>query len=294
MKNRKSRILMGIMVGLVLFSSSVALLLYLRQGKTKTSTQQTIEVYVAAKDLKKGDLLDAKSIVKAKLPKSYINFTPLTDSEIISRYAGVAIYKGEPIRAEKISATKEFKSPKPVQIIKKATTQVIPQNVEQVTADTLSVSLSVFKNKNTLLEKGDYVDIVSAVPTRNKNKADSFSTKYIALHVKINNFISNGKATSTPITYNAKKQMIRADTVVLLMSPKEIKNFLAIYYKTQALNSNRVYNISNYGGQLWMIKTPKSIDEKLQTQKKRLMIDRKVYLTKHTNQHQRVKISYEK
>jgi hypothetical protein len=285
---------MWIMVGLVLFSSSVTLLLYLRQGKSKASTEQNIEVYVAAKDLKKGDMLDAKSITKAKLPKSYINFTPLTDSEIVSRYANVAIYKGEPIRAQKISATKCLKTQKPVQMVKKTATQVVTHKVQQVTEDTLSVSLSVFKNKDTLLKKGDYVDIVSVIPTSSKNKANSFNTKYIALHVKINNFISNGKATSTPITYNAKKQMIRADTVVLLMSPKDIKNFLAIYYKTQALNSNRVYNTSNYGGQLWMVKTPKQIDQKLQAEKKRLMVDRKISVKKYKKQQKRVKISYEK
>jgi len=294
MKNRKSRIIMGIMVGLVLFSSSVALLLYLRSVKTKTPTQQNIEVYVAAKDLKKGDLLDAKSIVKTQLPKSYINFTPLTDSEIISRYARVDIYKGEPIRLEKISASKPVEKMQPIKQKSKEKVQMVTPRLQQATEDTMSVSLSVFKNKNTLLGKGDYIDIVSTIPTSNKHKANSFSTKYIALHVKINNFISNGKATNTSVTYNAKKQIIRADTVVLRMSPKEIKNFLAIYYKTQTLNSNRVYNTNNYGGQLWMVKTPKEIDPKLQAEKKRLMVDRKVYFKKHKKQYRKVKISYEK
>jgi len=294
MKNRKTRIIMGIMVGLVLFSSSVALLLYLRQGKSKEVTQASTEVYVAAKELKKGDLLDAKSVVKAKLPTSYINFTPLTDSEIIGRYANVTIYKGEPIRPQKISVVKPAKQVKTVNTIKKSIPKVTAPKLTQLTQDTLSVSLSVFKNNNTLLKAGDYVDIASVVPTSNKNRAGDFHTNYVALHVKINNFINHGKATNTLTTYNAKKQMIRADSVVLLMSPKEIKNFLALYYKTQALNNNRVYNTHNYGGQLWMIKTPKKIDANLQAEKKRLMVDRRVLAKKRKKTAKRVKISYEK
>ncbi len=292
MKNRKTRIIMGIMVALVLFSSSVALLLYLKQNKLKENKQESIEVFVAAKNIKKGDVLNATSLKKAKFPKSYISFTPLTDSEIISRYARVNIYKDEPIRLEKISAQKPVKEIK--QTVKKSTTeaQTALNKIQQVTEDTLSISLSVFKNKNTLLREGDYVDIVSVIPS--STKTDNFNTKYIALHVKINNFVSNGKATGTPISYNAKKQIVRADTIVLLMSPKDIKNFLAVYYKTQALNANRVYNTNNYGGQLWMIKTPKVIDENLQAQKKRLMIDRKVYKKRAKKQYQKVKISYEK
>lgn len=219
---------MGIMAGLVLFSSSVALLLYLKQSKHKETAQNNIEVFVAAKNLKKGDLLDAGSIKKAKLPKSYISFTPLTDSEIISHYARVNIYKDEPIRLEKISALKPVEKIK--QTVKKSETKVQTtlNKVQQVTEDTLSVSLSVFKNKNTLLRGGDYVDIASVIPS--STKTDNFNTRYIALHVKINNFVSNGKTLSTPISYNAKKQIIRADTIVFLMSPKDIKNFLAVFF----------------------------------------------------------------
>ena len=295
MKNRKTRIIMGIMVGLVLFSSSVALLLYLRQGNSKVTSTPSVEVYVAAKNLKRGDMLDAQSITKAKLPASYINFTPLTDSEIVSRYATMDIYKNEPIRPEKISATEPLNQVKTVVTEKKSVPKAIPKpKLEQVTQDTITVSLSVFKNNNTLLKAGDYVDIASVVPTNSKNKVNEFLTRYIALHVKISNFINHGKVTTTLVTSNAKGQTTKADTVVLVMTPKEIKNFLALYYKTQALNNSRVYNTNNYGGQLWMIKTPKKIDENLQAEKERLMIDKKVSAKKRKKLAHRVKISYEK
>ncbi len=283
------------MVGLVLFSSSVALLLYLRQGSSKVTSTPSVEVYVAAKNLKRGDMLDAASIVKAKLPATYINFTPLTDSEIISRYATMDIYKNEPIRPEKISITQPVTQTKAVITETKSVQKETPEpKLEQVTQDTIAVSLSVFKNNNTLLKAGDYVDIASVVPTNSKNKANDFLTKYIALHVKISNFINHGAVTTTLVTSNAKGQATQADTVVLIMTPQEIKNFLALYYKTQALNNNRVYNTHNYGGQLWMIKTPKEIDEKLQSEKERLMVDKKISAKKRKKIAHRVKISYEK
>jgi len=298
MKNRKTRIIMGIMVGLVLFSSSVALLLYLKQEKIKEHQVAEVEVFVAAKNIHKGDMLNADALKKATLPKSYINFTPLTDTEIIGRYANVDIYKGEPLRPEKIVAIQ----PKTEQevhtesIKQKKHTQVEmqqPEAPQQVDKDTLSVALSLFRNQDTSLHSGDFVDIACAIPSTNKKTPNLFYTKYVALHVKIDTFIINGNRQTQLLSYNEKQIAVKADSVILQMSPKEIKNFLAYYYKTQALNAKRVYNLHNYGGQLWMIKTPKEIDAKLQKQKERLLVDRKVSKKQRKKYVQRAKISYE-
>ncbi|WP_418640686.1 SAF domain-containing protein [Sulfurimonas sp. ST-27] len=297
MKNRKTRIIMGIMVGLVLFSSSVALLLYLKQGKTKEHKEAEVEVFVAAKNIHKGDVINADSLKKANLAKSYISFTPLTDTEIIGRYANVDIYKGEPIRPEKIVAIppkteQEAEAKKQ----KKKEKQVQPQKTEapqQVTKDTLSVALSLFRNQDTSLRSGDFVDIACAIPSANKKTPDRFYTKYVALHVKIDTFVINGNRQTKLLSYNEKQMLTKADTVIFQMAPKEIKNFLAYYYKTQALNSKRVYNLHNYGGQLWMIKTPKEINVKLQKQKELLLVDKKMFKKQRKKHVQRVKISYE-
>ncbi len=294
MKNRKTRIIMGIMVGLVLFSSSVALLLYLKQGKIKEHTEAEVEVFVAAKNIKKGEQLNADALKKARLPKSYIGFTPLTDAEIVGRYANVNIYKDEPIRAEKIAQTPpSIQTQQHIQPVASKTNvkPLVNKKVEQLDKDTLSLALSVFKNQDSSLRAGDFVDIACALSST--KKPDVFYTKYVALHVRINNFVSNGTVTDKPLSYTAKKQVIKADTIVLQMSPKEIKNFLALYYKTQALNNNRVYNTRNYGGQLWMIKTPKEIDAKLQKQKELLLVDRKISKKQRKKYVQRAKISYE-
>ncbi|WP_457750239.1 SAF domain-containing protein [Sulfurimonas sp.] len=294
MKNRKTRIIMGIMVGLVLFSSSVALLLYLKEDKLKENKQAYIEVFVAAKNIAKGDELNATSLKRAKLPKSYIGFTPLTDTEIIGRFAKVNIYKGEPIRQEKISMSKPtLQMAIPTKTLNKKTLpkQTTVKKIVQESNDAISVPFSMFKNKDSSLRSGDFVDIACAVPST--KKADVFYTKYVALHVKIDNFVNNGTVIAQAIAHNAKKQAIQADTVILQMSPKEIKNFLAFYYKTQTLNNNRVYNTNNYGGQLWMIKTPKIVNTALQKQKELLLVDRKTSKKRRKKQLQRAKISYE-
>jgi Flp pilus assembly protein CpaB len=299
MKNRKTRLIMGIMVGLVLFSSSVALLLYLKQTGQQQSAVENIEVFVAAKNIKKGELLDAHSIKKAHLPKSYISFSPLQDSEIMHRYARVNIYKDEPIRQEKISINKPEQESKKTP--KQAFTKKVQKDVwsdedvvEQISKDTISVSLSLFKNQNTPLKAGDYVDIVSVIPSSSSKSNSSFSTKYIALHVQIQNFLHDTQIMKKMIRYQEKKQPLRANAVVLIMSPKEIKNFLTVYYKTQQLNNNRVYNANGaYGGQLWLIKTTQTVDKKLQAEKSRLLIDRKIYKKQYKRPQEKVRISYE-
>ena len=285
---------MGIMVGLVLFSSSVALLLYLKQGKTAQNQQNNIEVFVAAKDIKKGELLNAATLKKAKLPKSYISLTPLMDTEIIGRYANVNIYKDEPIRREKITNVKPQKTVSKKTVTKKANSEKTEKAVPvQLSADTLLVPLKLFRNTDSSLKMGDFVDIACVVPSNNKTRTNSFSTKYVVLHVKINHFSNHGNKQNSMIVHGAKNQTIQADAIRFQMSPTEIKNFLEYYYKTQALNDKRIYNLNNYGGQLWMIKTPKEIDEKLQKQKERLLVNRHVSKKKRKQQAQRVKISYE-
>jgi len=175
------------------------------------------------------------------------------------------------------------------------------------TNDTIAIPLSLFKNKDSSLRAGNFVDIVSIVPKQLKNRELSFTTKYIAIHVPINSFISQNVTTSSytrtitiTSTTSAKKKVtttkvIEADTIVLDMSPKDIKNFLALYYKSQALNDKRAYNTQNYGGQLWIVNAATNVDKELQKQKEQLLLDRKKVIKKRVRKHvQTVSIAYEK
>lgn len=294
MNNRKNRIIIVILVGLVFFSSSLALLMYAKQSDTKEAAQTLVAVYASSKTLKEGLLIGAHDIELVKLPKAYMPFTPLTQSEIIGRYTSVDILKGEPFRKEKISLV----APKPTQSkIKKAVApaQIVKEELaSRVYNDTITLPLSLFKNIDYTLKKGDFIDIVSIKIKKSKNKEMSFDTKYVALHIPIDSFIVKSASVNTFINQDTDNNTIMADSIVFKMDPDDIKNLLAIYYKTQELNTNRVHNANKANiGHLWMVKCSAVIDEKAQKKKEKMLADYKV-LQKRRKVTPRLSIVYEK
>lgn len=274
MKQKKTKIIIGVLLALVMFASSVALLMYTKQNKLTQYVESHIEVYIAAKTLNKGDVINATDIKLSSLPKSYIGFTPLTKAEIVGRYANVDILATEPMRSEKISITK----PEEKVVVSKKTSVEEKKIIKQLSSDTIAISLNVFKNLDSSLKKGDFIDIVSIKPKSSKKDNQEFSTKYIALHVAIDSFISNSKSIDKILVkeYDKNNKEVgfsMADSVVFEMSPKDIKNFLPMYYTTQLINSNRVHATKENKGHIWMVKCSKDIDEKAQKEKKRLMVD---------------------
>ncbi len=289
MRNRKTRIIIGILVGLIFFSSSIALLMYTKQNDLRQYVEDHVEVYVSAKHFNRGDIITAGDIEKAYLPKSYLSFRPLTKSEIIGRYAVVSIFPKEPLRSEKISMTQP--SMEKVAIKKVAIKKVEKKKEKTVKKDTITVSLSVFNNIDPTLKRGDHIDILSVVPKR-VSKSNNYNTKYLALRVRINTFISNTKQVKKYISSNQNGKSIAADSIVLEMEPKEIKNFLSIYYRTLELNENRVFN-GQKKGHLWMVKcsnVQNSLDIK---SKEKMLVDRKRAVVKRRKSQRKVSISYE-
>ena len=294
MKQKKTKIIIGVLLALVMFASSVALLMYTKQNKLSKYVESHIEVYIAAKSLNRGDMINDTDIKLSSLPKSYIEFTPLTKAELVGRYANVDILATEPMRSEKISLTKPVEE---VIATKRMTNTKEVEVVNHLDSDTIVVSLNVFRNLDSSLKKGDFIDIVSVKSKTSKKNNKDFSTKYVALHVAIDSFVSNSKSISKMLVkkYDKDNKVTGfgvADSVVLEMSPKDIKNFLPMYYATQTLNSNRVYTTKANTGHLWMVKCASEVDEKVQNEKKKLMIDlRRIKRVKKANG---VIISYEK
>jgi hypothetical protein len=126
------------------------------------------------------------------------------------------------------------------------------------------------------------------------SKTTKFNTKYLALRVKINSFISNTKLVKKYITPSQNGKYITADSIVLEMEPKEIKNFLSIYYKTLELNKNRVFNGKKLNrGHLWMVKCSNIINEAEDKSKEKMLVDRKKPVYKRRKSQSKVSISYE-
>jgi len=297
MKQKKTKIIIGALLALVLFASSIALLMYSKQSKLNKYVETHIEVYISTHPLSRGDMIGVQDIKISSLPKSYIGFTPLTKAEIIGRYVSVDMLGQEPMRPEKITQTK----PSDKLISKKDRSSEINTNkkVETINGDTIAISMSVFRNLDTSLKKGDFIDIVSVKPKSMKKNNKEFTTKYIALHVEINSFIANSKPVTKLLVpkYNKNNKNIGfdvADSVVIEMSPKNIKNFLAMYYTTLSMNANRVNTTKKNNGHLWMVKCASISDEKIQKDKKSLMIDARIYKKRVKKSNiDKVTISYE-
>jgi len=292
MKNRKMRLLVGILVGLVFFSSSLALLLYLKQGSSNSIEKtESIGVYITTRTIKKGELLQARDISETILPRSYISETPLTAAEIIGRYALTDIFTKEPLRKEKLSLTQPLEE-------KNVEEEVYePQVVESVSSfdenrDTMTVPLYVFKNIDETLKAGDYIDILTIVPKKSDSR--EFITKYVALHILINSFISHATKVDSIVSVNDKNEVSRASAVVFEILPGDIKNLLSSYYKTQQLNTKSVYNTArSNGGHLWMVKCTTSLDPAIQKFKSKMLIDHVTVYKRRKKAVHKVSISYE-
>lgn len=305
MKNRQIRLIIGVLVGLVLFSSSLALLFYTKQDAKATQTQELVEVIVAKHKLLRAEIISSNDIKEMMLPKSYVGEKPLMSSEIIGRYTTVDIFEGELFRAEKLSLEAPRNETQNVAASETLLQNELKQEQPQLQRhDTVMLPLTLFQNLDTTLKKGDIIDIVSTLPqiqNTSLNQGErAFRTKYIATKIEIDSFVMGAQNTNTLVNTNKEGALTFADGVVLIMEPKEIKNFFSTYYKTQELNANRVYNASQTNkGHLWMIKCAKVEEGNAALAKERLMVDFIAVQTKKAVQRakvakkEQVSISYE-
>jgi len=297
MREKKIKIFIGILLALITFASSVALIMYSKQSELNKQIENQVAVYVASRDIVAGEYIGAGDVVLGKLPKNYIGSSLLTKEEIISRYAKIDIFANEPFRPQKLTLQKPIE-PKGIEPSGVETKE--NEILEQLSSDTISISLEVFKNLDASLKKGDLIDIVSVFPTKDKQGGYEFSAKYIALNLKISSFRKSAKEMQniTATTYDEttkKNNTIIADTMILEISPLEIKNFLSMYYMAQELNSQRVYATTENRGHLWMVKCSDAQNKELQSDKNTLLLKEKVAKTKIAvpKEKERVKIFYE-
>ena len=296
MRQKKDKIIIVALSSLILFSSSVALMMYLKTKQANQNIEEKLVVYVAKQSINKGTLLVSENIERKIFSKSNIAFSPLLPEEIVGKYAKVDFLKNEPIREEKIGLDALAPNPKKIkQRVKEVKDSISVSN------DSISLPLSLFKNSDFSLKKGDYIDIVSVKETKSKNKTSNFDTKYVALQVPILSFSLNGDEKKSVMSFIQKdkktiKQM--ADTIILDMAPKDIKNLLSVYYSSQEFNSKRVHSSKQNIGHLWIVKIKKEIDLVAQKAKEMLMVDRKIVykkrITKRKAVSHKVLVSYEK
>ena len=280
MRNRKTRIIIGVLVGLIFFSSSIALLMYTKQNDLSQYVEDHVEVYVTTKHLLRGDLIGPSDLEKAFLPKSYLSFVPLTKSEIVGRYANVEIFAKEPIRQEKISKNEPIDEKAVVVVAKTKLQQEVKEEIPEViaTKDTITITLSMFQNIDGTLKRGDHIDILSVIPKiTQKSKEFQYNTKYVVLNAKIDTFVSNAQRVDNYITRGEKSTTV-ADSIVFEMDPKEIEKFLSLYYGV---------------GKLWMVKCSPEGTPADQAIKKSMIVKKKKIVRRTRAKATGVSISYE-
>ena len=155
--------------------------------------------------------------------------------------------------------------------------------------------LSVFKNVDETLKTGDYIDIISVIPKKS-SKSGEFITKYVAVNLLINSFVTNSVRGEKLLSYGKEGEVLRANSVVLDILPGDIKNILATYYKTQQLNSKNIYNIKrDNSGHLWMVKCTSELNPTIQKYKNKMLVDHVTVYKKKKRRKvvEKVSISYE-
>ncbi len=289
MKKDRTRLIIGILMSLVLFSSFTGLWFYTKDKKMQKQQNESVYVFVLSRDIPKNHRITTDDLRLEAYPKSAVKWRVLSKNEILHKYAKTPLYRGEPLIPNKLSDA-PIEEKKVVVSKEPVVKNLQPkENNETQLHDVATFSLSLFHNIDPTLKSGDHIDIVT-VDLKNQNRMNnSFTTKYIAISVPVISFSSNNIRQNAYIAtkYVDEKQTLTttADSITLQLTPRNVKNLLALYYKTLQLNAKRPYNDANKG-HLWIIKTAKKIDEKELKQKEHLLVDykaprkRKVYKRK--------------
>lgn len=299
MKKDRTRLIIGILLSLVLFSSSLGLWLYVKEQNMDKKLQNMKYVYVMAKDVKKGSRITDSDLKLERYPQEVISWRTLSKGEILHQYAKTDLYRGEPVLASKLSS-KPIEEKVPQKKVKKPKEKE-PKSTPALKfkGDTITLPLSSFHNIDPTLRSGNKVDIVSidatATDLRNEKK---LKTRYAAIGVKVVSFgygTSQYKSVTKRVSNAQESKTILADTITLSVTPKNVKNLLALYYKTKSFNAQRAYNEGNKG-HLWLVKN-RTNDEKLTKEKAKLLLDYKKPYTKQRRKRvhsQPLRIEYEK
>lgn len=252
MKKKRDIIVVIGFVSLVIFAIIVTIILQIKKHDEHNESEKNIRAYVAVNNIALGQKITLDDIELRSLPQDYVGVQPLEMTDIVDHYASVEIMKSDLIRSEKLS----FVSVHPQE---NANTLSDENTSKAYTAhDVISMPLSVFKNPDTTLKSGDFIDIVGMSVFGDEKP--QFATRYIALHVGISGFMKEGKKVNeiTSVTVDEKTQAVTkgtADEILLDMSPRDIASFLSTYYRAQSLNNDRAHNANSlYQGHMWMIK----------------------------------------
>jgi hypothetical protein len=301
MKKDRTKFIIGILMTLMLFSSFVALWEYAQNKELQQKKKKFVHVYVLTHDVEKNHQLTPRDITLKEFPRDVVSWRVLKQNQILHKYTKVPLYKGEPLLASKLQ-----NHPLKIQKKEKKTTDTKKAKKDPLAPqkDLITLPVKMFKNIDTTLYSGAYVDIVSVDPLESKDRSSkNFKTKYVAICVKVASFSSHGKTATNILeitNYKEKgKQHTKeelADMINLEVTPKNINNLLYLYYKTQPLNAKRFFNNNqDFSGHLWLVRCADPTNKKMLKEKEQFLLqfEKPKKVRKIKRQTSGVRIDYE-
>ena len=294
MKQQKMKLLIVGLLGLFVFASMIALLMYNKTRQIQARIDDQVTVLIASKSIEAGEIVGASALGVVELPRSTVTFQPPELGDIVGKYAVTDILEGEPMRTEKLSLS----APQPKTMPKIETAEVpktLPVAVPAADAvtDRMSIPLRLFQNVDDTLKEGDRIDIISIRPKQGggTKRIGDVDVRYVALNVAVAGFIANG-IWQDALAVQAEG-VRRADTILLEITPKQIGNFLSLYYEAQQINQMRPYNDGKSNtGHLWMVRCG-TLDVAEEERKSKMLVGARPKPVKRYIRKPKVEISYE-
>ncbi len=249
MKLNKQIVIILVLLSLLISSIGAAAYFYIKNKRTALDNSKLVTIYVAAKDIKKGSIINEEHLKQTSVAKKFILTKPLLKKEIVGKFAKEAIYQNDIFRKEKI--TNRFE-PEETSII------------STFKYNSYNIAFKMFQNPNYSIKKDDIIDIISVYENKiddgkkgRINILDPYKVQIIADNVKVLGFLRDGEETDKTIVEKVVTKTVKKKEVKEKVKVKADEILLDI-------TSNVLLKLTddyNKGRQIWMVKT-KSIEKK--------------------------------
>ena len=239
MKFNKQIAIIIVLASFLFSAIGVAFYMYKQNQAIIADSNKKVLVYIANKDIKKNMPITKEDIKKHYITKQELLDKPLSEKEIVGKYAKIDIVKNDIFKKERITSKIEIKKKK--------------EDIVKYKKNGLNLALKYFRNPNYIVKQNDIIDIVSVYGVKSGP-----SVQYVARNIKILGFLIKKKPSSTiskemevTVMVNKKpekqKKEIYADEMIVDMDNKTILSVIEDY---------------NKGSQLWMVKTDFKVQKK--------------------------------
>jgi hypothetical protein len=252
MNLNKSMIIILVLTSLLISAIGSAVYLYFEKEESKNLSNELITIFIAGKLIKKNEKVEKTDIKKRVIAKKYLLDKPMLLKEIVGKIAKSDIYENEMFRKDKLITKLEKEESTLLEFI----------------YNSCNISFELFENPNYNLVKGDYINIISVYPANTNKSTLDYKVNYVAKNIRVLGFLEKGKAVETTFR-TSKKSMVDKKTKKKKIVTKE-------YYADEVLldvKSDillRLIDDYNKGKQLWMIKTKKPKEKKVEVVKEKI------------------------